>query len=262
MIVFASQHIFGSVHAEESPGKKEGYQTLFYTHAGLTIEEVHTLEQFAQCNALEEGRKYQFFLLPSGKAVLTQVMTLPDKDQAGEKFLFLSHALVISADDYIALSMSPLGLFNPHYFFHRLEDAYTEGDIETGDIPQKKLVSPSAWEDLALKSAQNWNPEDLTRLVRFGWQAKELRAKKQPVMLTGSTNQIFRALAIMFLLTAPEKRHLLTFDTNTNGCSYGDNWPFWAWGTSPNSCQRCCLSRRCGRHDDRWGSVIQPRFPY
>jgi hypothetical protein len=27
----------------------------------------------------------------------------------------------------------------------------------------------------------------------------------------------------------------LTFDTNTNGCSYGENWPFWAWGTSPNS---------------------------
>jgi hypothetical protein len=232
MIVFASQHIYGSVHADESPHKKEGYQTLFYTHAGLTIDEVHILEQYAQCNALEEGRKYQFYLLPSGKAVLTQVMTLPDKEPDGEKHLILSHALVISADDYLALAKSPLGLFNPQYFFHRMEDAYTEGDLEIGDIPQKKLVSPSAWEDLALKSAQNWNADDLTRLVRFGWQAKQLRGKKHPVILTGSTNQIFRSLAIIFFLTAPEKRHFLTFDTNTDECSFPGNETFWARGTS------------------------------
>jgi hypothetical protein len=232
MIVFASQHIYGSVHADESPHKKEGYQTLFYTHAGLTMDEVHILEQYAQCNALEEVRKYQFYLLPSGKAVLTQVMTLPDKEPDGEKYLVLSHALVISADDYFALAKSPLGLFNPQYFFHRMEDAYTEGDLEIGDIPQKKLVSPSAWEDLALKSAQNWNADDLTRLVRFGWQAKQLRTQNQPVLLIGSTNQIFRSLAIIFFLTAPEKRHLLTFDTNTDGCSFRENETFWARGTS------------------------------
>jgi hypothetical protein len=233
MIVFASQHIYGSVHKEESPGKKEGYQTLFFTHAGLTDDEVRMLEQHAQCNPGEQVRKYQFYLLPSGKAVITQVMTLPDFDPEG-KHLFLSHALVISVDDYQLLAKSPLGLFNPNHFFHRLEDAYTEGDIETGDIPQKKLVSSSAWEDMALKSAQNWNPDDLVRLVRFGWQAKQLRANRKPVVLTGSTNQIFRTLAIVFLLTSEEKRHLLTFDTNADGCMFGDRWPFWAWGASSN----------------------------
>jgi hypothetical protein len=232
MIVFASQHVYGSVHANESPTKKEGYQTLFYTQAGLTIDEVHLLEQHAQCNRHEEGRKYQFYMLPSGKPVITQVMTLPDYEPDGKTHLFLSHALVISADDFIHLAKSPLGLFNPHHFFHRLEDAYTEGDIATGDILQKKLVSPSAWEDMALKSAQNWEPEDLVRLVRFGWQANRLRASKAPVAFTGSTSQIFRALAIIFLLTAPEKRHLLTFDTNIDGSSYGERFPFWAWGVN------------------------------
>jgi hypothetical protein len=233
MIVFASQHIYGSVQVVESPSKKAGYQTLFYTHAGLTAAEVNILEQHARCNATNETRKYQFYLLPSGKAVITQVMTLPDRDSSGKNYLFISHALVISADDYVALAKSPLGLFNPQHFFHRLEDAYTEGDIETGDIPQKKLVSPSAWEDLALKSAQNWNPEDLVRLVRFGWQAKRLTSNRKSVVFFGNTNSIFRSLAIIFLLTAPEKRHHLTFDTHMDGCTFEDQSPFWAWGTSP-----------------------------
>jgi len=232
MIVFASQHVYGSVNAHESPTKKEGYQTIFFTQAGLTSDEVRFLEQHAQCNSTAETRKYQFYLLPSGKAVITQVMTLPDLDPQTHKHLFLSHALVISVEDYNHLAKSPLGLFNPNHFFHRIEDAYTEGDLQTGDIPQKKLVSPSAWEDLALKAAQNWEPEQLLRLVRFGWQAKELRANRQLVILTGGTNQIFRTLAIIYLLTAVEKRSLLTFDTNTDGCAFGDQIPFWAVGST------------------------------
>ncbi|HSV85485.1 MAG TPA: hypothetical protein VLH85_02850 [Levilinea sp.] len=235
MIVFASQHVYGSVHANESPAKKEGYQTIFYTNAGLTTDEVHIIEQHTQCSPTAETRKYQYYLLPSGKAVITQVMTLPDNDPHTHDHLFFSHALVISAEDYKHLARSPLGLFTPNHFFHRIEDAYSEGDFQTGDIPQKKLVSLSAWEDLALKSAQDWQPEHLIRLVRFGWQAKQLRANRQPVILTGSTNHIFRSLAVIFLLTAIEKRHLLTFDTNADGCSFGDGWPFWAIGATQNN---------------------------
>lgn len=235
MIVFASQHVFGSVSANESPAQKEGYQTIFYSHAGLETEEVHLLEQHAQCISTPETRKYQFYLLPSGKAVITQVMTLPDIDPHTHKHLFFSHALVIPVEDYKHLAKSPLGLFNPNHFFHRIEDAYSEGDLQTGDLPQKKLTSLSAWEDRALKVAQEWEPEHLIRLVRFGWQAKELIANRQPVVLTGSANHIFRALAVIFLLTAVEKRHLLTFDTNASGCSFGDRWPFWAMGAEQDS---------------------------
>jgi hypothetical protein len=230
MIVFASQHIYGSVHAEESPLKKTGYQTLFYTHAGLTIEEVRILEQYARCSVSQEGHKYQFYLLPSGKAVISHIQTMPELDESAGKHLYFSHALVISSDDYLQLAKSPLGLFDVHNFIHRLEDAYSEGDILTGDISQKKLVSLSAWEDQALKNAQNWNPDDLVRLVRFGWQAKLLRANRKPVAFTGDSDQILDALAVVFLLTDVDKRPLLTFDTCTSGCSFGDGWPFWAWG--------------------------------
>jgi hypothetical protein len=48
--------------------------------------------------------------------------------------------------------------------------------------------------------------------------------------LIGDTDEILRILAIIFLLTDPEKRSHLSFETYSYGTNWTRSWPFWAWG--------------------------------
>lgn len=48
MNISVCQHIYSNVPKEQSPTKRRGYQTLFYTQEGLTREEILILEDRAQ----------------------------------------------------------------------------------------------------------------------------------------------------------------------------------------------------------------------
>ena len=231
MKISVSQHIYSNVPKEQSPSKRRGYQTLFYTHDGLTREEVLILEDRAQYYGGEtEPRKYQFHMLPDGKAVVSQTVPLDEPDEFGRKGRYLSHSLIVSAGDFRRTDYFPLTLFVQKIFLTELPEVFQKGDINTGNFPSEIVDAPDDWADTALEEARQWSSSDLEILARLGWQAGRLREERKSVGIWGDINSVFRVLAVVFLLTAPEKRPLLTFDTHALDCDWTREWPFWVWG--------------------------------
>lgn len=225
------QHIFSNVPKEQSPWGRRGYQTLFYTLDDLTEDEIMLLEERAQYYGDEsEPQKWQFFILPNGKAVISQVVSLTELDEFGRKGRYLAHSFVLPMADFQKLENCPLGFFTSSLFISDLETAFKEGDQLTGNIPRKSIELSEDWQDTALQAVQEWPTDQLARLVRLGWQAQELKTQRQSVALIGNHNEIFSLLKIIFLLTHPNKRPFLTFDTYAQGCDWGREWPFWVWG--------------------------------
>ena len=230
MIIGVFQHVFSNVPREQSPSGQRGYQTLFYTQSGLSKEDLSILEDRAQSYTSEAGSiKYQFYTLPSNKAVITQMITLPELDEFGRKGRYLSHSLILSQQDFQLIECFPFAILGNQNFLYRLEDAFMQGDGKTGNIP-KKEVNVIDMAERVYQLALSWQPEDQTRLARLGWQAEQIINNRQSVGIIGSTDQILGVLAVIFLLTVPRKRAFLSFDTNIYGCDWRRDWPFWAWG--------------------------------
>jgi len=231
MQITVYQHIFSNVSREQSPTGRRGYQTLFFTQSGLSEQEVKILEDRSQYYASDvEPIKYQFHLLASGKAVITRIIPLQEPDEFGRRGRYLAHSLIVPRGDFAALDYCPLGLLVSAWYFSQLEDAFHQGDRRSGNIPSRVLDVSVAWKDAALRAAKSWAPDQLIRLARLGWQAGQLKESRQAVVAIGELNQFLSALAIVFLLTSPYKRPLLSFDTYVYGCDWSQDWPFWLWG--------------------------------
>lgn len=230
MQITVSQHIYSNVPKEQSPHGRRGYQTLFYTRDGITAEEVRVIEErVLYYGGDKEPTKWQFYLLPGGKAVVTHIVPLPEPDEFGRKGRYLAHSLVLSPTTFAAMQNSPLPLFASSHFFVELATVFSAGDAKTGHIPARTIAIYDQWEDNSLQAARQWSPEQLVVLARTGWQAKKLQEERLSLAFLGTDSQILRALSIIFLLTAPQKRVHLTFDLYAYGCDWTRKWPFWAW---------------------------------
>ena len=232
MRVTVWQHIYSNVPKEQSPTRRRGYQTLFYTHSGLSEAEVFALEDRSQYYATENNpTKYQFYMLPgNNKAAISKIMPLAGLDEFGRKGRYLAHSLIISKNEFQKLDYCPMGLFVSRWFVSNLKEAFSQGDIKRGNISAKRIEVSDTWMEGAIQTARKWDLAQLTKLLQLGWQAARIKERRQSIILLGKDNQIMSLLAAMFLLTQPGKRPHLTFDTHVYGCDWTRDWPFWAWG--------------------------------
>src|SRR5438445_13768405 len=97
-LITAAQWIYANVEAKDSPSRKHGFQTLFYTTdedpGGLSTRELLDLEATVS-QACENVRadKHLFLHTPSGKVALVRVVALQGTDRHNRGARLLAHAL-------------------------------------------------------------------------------------------------------------------------------------------------------------------------
>ncbi len=229
--VIVAQHFFSSVPAEKSPSRRRGYQTLFRTH-GLTDEVVRAIEDRAQyTTATDDPVKRQFYPLPSGLIAISQSVALAELDEFGRKGRYLTHTLVLNSQTLLQqLGGCPLDVFTQFHFATSLSEAFQQGQMANGEAPSTRLNIVPEWRTNAVRAAQRWLPDSLTRLGRLTWNARQLAEKREVVALIGSEADQLEALAVLFLLSCPQERYRLSFDTHAAGCDWGRGVTFWAQG--------------------------------
>lgn len=240
MNVTVGQHLFANVPKGQSPCGRGGFQTLYAT-PGLSAEETLLLEERAQYHPDATRRpKFQFHTLGGGRAVVTQIVDVPEPDEFGRGGRYLAHSLIVSAEEFRRLAYCPLPLLLSRYFAANMDAAVGAGNWATGEAPLKTLAvaDPDTWQTQALEAARGWSPAEVEALARLGWRAADLRADRRMVALVGTMEQMLRALAICFLLCPPAKRAFLTFDTQVAGDEWRGDSPFWAGGGPPGRAER------------------------
>lgn len=231
MQITVAQHIFSNVPKDQSPSRKRGYQTLFYTRAALSREDVLRLEEHALFYGdVSAPAKLQFWILGQ-QAVVAHTVPLLEPDEFGRTGRYLTHSLILSPADFQHLESAPWPIVQAEPFFTDLRPVYAQGNMQTGDFPPLTLsVNPDEWEQQALQHARTLSAAALIEWARCGWQAATLRRERRAVALEGDAAAVRRALAVACALCPVEKRPALTFDTYAAGCDWRRaHWPFWVW---------------------------------
>ncbi len=129
------QHIYANVEREQSPDNAAGFQTLYYSHDGLTREDIDTIESrvFYLYDA-ERPSKKAYFQTPSGKIVLSQITANADRDQAGRSGLYLAHSFILERKAFIQAGLTPMDLFRQLPFAETVDDAAKCGASQAGNI--------------------------------------------------------------------------------------------------------------------------------
>ena len=242
MQLTAWQHIFSTVERDRSPTGRRGYQTLYYSQEGLDDEDLRILENRSQYYSTpEDPVKQQLYWLPSDRWVASQSVALAERDEFGRKGRYLTHSLVFAAADWQKLGSAPFGIWLAKPFLHSLEQASAQGDAGSGRIPPLRIAVNSNWQDGALATARTWDPSSLLALSRLAWQADSLQPAGQHIAVMGVPADIGRVLLTSYLVTPPEERRFLTFDTHAVGCNWGSQHGFWAQGFPPGERLRTSL---------------------
>src|SRR6185503_17857690 len=144
MFVSAWQHIYSNVEKEQSPHKRGGFQTLFYSHDGLSEAELSEMEgRLLYFPSESEPVKRLFFTLPGGKGVVAQIVGLPEPDQLGRKGRYLAHSLVFAPETLAQFEADPFRVFRRFRFITTVAEALTTGNFQTGDMPYVSLELPA-----------------------------------------------------------------------------------------------------------------------
>lgn len=226
----AWQHIYSNVEKEQSPTGKGGFQTLFYTHAGLTPAEVEEMEARLLYFPGEETSpvKRLFFVTSTGKSVVSQIVPLAATDKYGRGGRYLAHSLVFSPDAAAQFQADPFCVFPNFSFAASVEEALALGDFSSGDIPPVSLaLRPAA--TTSLNAARGWSAQALQKLTLLALQVDKQAAERNAVTVTGPPEQIESALAAAFFAVPVAMRPRCTFDTYFYRGNLVATW-FWAIG--------------------------------
>lgn len=229
-ILTAAQHFYTSVPVEGSPSRRRGYQTLFYT-PGLGDAAVRAIEDRSQyMTAPGDPLKHQFYPLPGGFFAISQSVALAELDEYGRKGRYLTHTLVIDPASFDSLGGCPLDIFQQFAFNTRLDQVYSQGQMKTGAAPAVEFRLDPTWQVSAVQSARAWPANQYEQLGRLAWQVSSLLEKRQNLALLGAGSLQLAFLSLMFLLSSPNRRSKLSFDTHAAGCQWGSGVSFWALG--------------------------------
>jgi len=215
------QLIFTNVEAEQSPTRRRGYQTLFYTHpvtegVGLTEQEVMEIEA-RLFYVPREGTptKHVFFTTSTGKAAVAQIVPLAGTDQFGRTGRYFAHALAFSPETFAQFGHNPFAVFHGFDFWTTVEQALAVGDFATGNIPPMQLSVEQGTENMGQGTGDEWDipwPERRTLLL-LAAQAPRLLEERRAMGFFGPGEEMFRLLETLFPLLPPPVRLRCTFDT-------------------------------------------------
>lgn len=142
--IHAYQHIYTNVEQEQSPHKRGGFQTLFYTLSALTEAEVEEMEaRLFYVHSEREPVKRVFFMTSTSKTVVAQIVPLADPDRSERKGRYLAHSLVFIPEMFAHLEADPFQVFQHVSFITTVEEALAQGEFQTGNIPALSIDLPA-----------------------------------------------------------------------------------------------------------------------
>jgi len=225
----AWQHIYSNVEKERSPQGRGGFQTLFYSHSGLTEDEVEEMESYLLYFPSEvEPVKRLFFTTSTGKGVVAQIVFLPSPDQFGRGGRYLAHSLIFAPDDLPRFAVDPFRVFRQFSYVTTVDDALARGNFKTGDISPVSLNLPDSSPD-EINAARNWPVAELKKLSLLALRAKQQADNREATTITGQPEEIEQALQAAFLIVPVANRPHCSFDTYFYRCNLVATY-FWAIG--------------------------------
>jgi|SRR5215213_1284559 len=229
-VITCAQHIYGNLTTEQSPIRRRGYQTLFYTHGQLTPEAVRAIESRAQ-HRVTQGTtgKWQFYGLPQGLTVISYLAGVPEPDEFGRRGRYLAHSLLLDTANWRLTGSSPFSLMEPKYFCQTMQQVLALGNLKTGELAPAVLEVTPHQTDRAVALAQQWNPDELWKLARLVCHPQGILQRGHFVSFVGNEQQIYEALKVAFHLAAAPRLDC-TFDTAAAGCSWRREINFWGQG--------------------------------
>jgi len=226
----AWQHIYSNVEKEQSPRQRGGFQTLFYSHAGLTPAEVEEMESrllYFPAKNDDSPVKRLFFTTSGGKSVVSQIVPLAAPDQYGRGGRYLAHSLIFAPAALAQAGGDPFRVWAQAAFAATIEAALALGNFATGDIPPVSLTLPPA--DPTLDAAQGWPAAELKKLALLALRAPQLAAERQAITVSGAAAHIEAALAAALVAVPDPQRQHCAFDTYFYRCNLVAAY-FWAIG--------------------------------
>ncbi len=226
----AWQHIYSNVEKEQSPRGRGGFQTLFYTHAGLTEAEVEEMEGRLLYFPSKTGSpvKRLFFSTSTGKMVIAQIVPVAAPDQYGRGGRYLAHSFIFSGEEAKQFQIDPFRLFRQISFIGSVDEALAQGNFETGDIPASAITLPDTAAG-EMDAAQRWSPQELKKLALLALRANQQAQARDAITVTGAGEQIEAALEAAFLPLPRSMRPQCSFDTYFYHCNLVATY-FWAIG--------------------------------
>lgn len=225
--VTAWQHIYSNVEASQSPSGKGGFQTLFYSHDGLSQEDVRFIERRVfYLPGDQKPTKRIFCVLPNGNLVFSAVVPLEGKDSAGRSGRHLAHSFILPQSEFQNNILCIVDFLKSAPFAVNLEQVFSDGDSETGNISKKTIsVSPTRCTGLT-----RWDTPDLLRLLHLAINAEARSKETKAVAFVGSTEIIEETLAASSILLPDTLLPLCTFDTVFQNGGNVRHTYYWAVG--------------------------------
>ncbi|HEX9926587.1 MAG TPA: hypothetical protein VGD99_28330, partial [Anaerolineae bacterium] len=217
------------VEQEQSPQGRGGFQTLFYSTAGLTEAEVSDMEsRLLYFPAEAEPVKRLFFRTSTGKGVVAQIVSLAEPDQYGRKGRYLAHSLVFAPEVLARFEVDPFRVFRRFEFVTTVAAALGRGNFQTGDIPPVNLDLPATATD-DVEAAGTWPAAELKKLALLALRVEQQAQERQALTFVGEPAQLERALEAAFLAVPVALRPHCSFDTYFYRCNLVATY-FWAVG--------------------------------
>jgi hypothetical protein len=228
-IINAWQHIYSNVEKERSPQGRGGFQTLFYSHNGLSEDEVEEMESYLLYFPSDvEPVKRLFFATSTGKGVVAQIVFLPNPDQFGRGGRYLAHSLIFAPDDLPRFEADPFRVFRQFSFVATVEDALAKGNFKTGNISTVSLDLPDTPAN-EVNAARNWPAAELKKLSLLALRAEQQANNREAITVNGQPEEIEQALQAAFLAVPVSNRLHCSFDTYFYRCNLVATY-FWAIG--------------------------------
>ncbi len=217
MDVQAYQHIYANVEKEQSPTARGGFQTLFYSRAGLTEVDVEEIEARVLYYPSEDAPvKQVFFRTPVGNVVVGQVVPLPEPDSAGRGGRYLAHCFIFTPEAFARIDGDPFRVLAAAPFVTTVEGALALGDMATGDIPAAALCMS----DIPCATLEGtWPKEMLKRLVLAGLQAERMAEGRKLLAIVGTPEETRAVLRTAMLAVPTARRGACPFDTYFYRCN-------------------------------------------
>jgi len=234
----AWQHIYANVEVEQSPQRRRGFQTLFYTRSALTEAEVERMEsRLTYFSSDTNPRKLVFYRTDDGKIVVAQCVPLIGEDRFGRGGRYIAHSLIFSLEQFERIGNNPFVIFQCFRFITTVEEALSQGDFDTGGIGEIEIETPSGM-GAAVGIVGEWHEADLKQLAMSALMADRLSHERVGIQqiptrsslaFHGTAEEIEQAISTAFLFVPPPLRLRCSFDTYFHRCNINATY-FWAVG--------------------------------